>query len=359
VAKYIWNRCVKPEYINPTSGTCQHILNMAARKGDVQWATAIFHVLKKRHDYVSLEHFEMLFEAQINAGDIEGGLRLLCEMHTDQHTPDHATTRPLFVWLAARPDVNPADYFNKVLAKFEVQGLTVPAAAANVLIEACAARHADRWADAFGMYERFRAACADGPDATTFHHMFDLCRAVRSASWPHRLAAEHASLGLARDAVVLDGVVGAELHVRAPLDRVLGFVDEAARQGVRPLQRTAAAVYCALRAARHPRAEEVGGRLATMMSEVDERRVRERGERAEEAGWAPSPWEEEDEEAVFASIYPPERAAGMDGFLWEVKDRVLEEDSFGDEEILEESLFSAGEEDWPEEDARPLKDAAN
>jgi pentatricopeptide repeat protein len=348
---------VTPEYINPTSGTCQHILNMAARRGDVALATDAFRVLQKHHAFDSPDHQEMLFEALVNAGDVEGGLRLLCEMHADNRTPDHATTRPLFAWLAARPHVNPADYFHKVLARFEVQGLAVPAAAANVLVEACAARHRDRWADAFAMYERFREVCAEGPDATTFYHMFDLCRAVRSESWPHRLAAEHAALGLPPDAVVLDGVVGAELHARAPLDRVLARRDEAARAGVRPLQRTLVALYRALRAARHPRAGEVEAQLFAMLTEADRRRVRERGDEAEEAGFAASPWEEE-AEAAFASVYPPDGVAQLDGLLREVADTVLEEPPVGEEEVLERSLFGSSE-DVAEEHAPAPKAAAD
>jgi pentatricopeptide repeat protein len=315
---------VTPEYINPTSGTCQHVLNMAARKGDVALATDAFRVLHKHHAFASLDHYEMLFEAQINAGDIEGGLKLLCEMHADNHSPDHASTRPLFTWLMDNPSVNPADYFDKVLAKFEVQGLAVPAAAANVLIEACAAQHRDRWADGFRMYERIREVCAGGADATTFRHMFDLCRAVRSASWPHRLAAEHAAAALPADAVVLDGVVAAELHAGAAPDRALARRDAAARAGVRPLRRTLAAVYAALRAARHPRAGEVGAELFAALPPAGARRAREAGDRAEEAGRAPSPWEEAEAEA-FASVYPPDRVADMDGFFHEVKDKVLEE----------------------------------
>ena len=273
-------------------------MNMAARKGDVALATDAFRILHKHHGFASLDHYEMLFEAQINAGDIEGGLKLLCEMHADNHTPDHASTRQLYMWLMDNPSVNPADYFDKVLAKFEVQGLAVPAAAANVLIEACAVRHRDRWADGFRMYERIREVCAAGADATTFRHMFDLCRAVRSASWPHRLAAEHAAAALPPDAVVLDGVVGASLHARAPLDaRARAPRDAAAGAG-----RAAAAAHAGGRVpGAQGRAAPARGRVegrsslqAVLTAAGAWRGERTAGDRAEEAGWAPSPWEDEE-----------------------------------------------------------------
>lgn len=312
-------------------------MNMAARKGDVALATDAFRILHKHHGFASLEHYEMLFEAQIDAGDTEGALRLLCEMHADGHTPNHASTRPLYMWLMDNPAVNPADYFHKVLAKFEVQGLAVPIAAANVLIEACAVRHADRWADALRMYERVREVCAAGPDVTTFYHMFDLCRAMRSVSWPHRLAAEYAAMALPPDAVVLDGVVGASLHARAPLDAALAHRDAAAGEGVRPLQRTLVALYRALRAARHPRAAEVEEQLGAVLTRAGAARVRAAGDRAEEAGWAPSPWEDE-EGAALASVYPPDGASEMEGFFREMGDRVIEERVDGSD-LLERSLF--------------------
>jgi hypothetical protein len=74
MTQYVWKRCVTTEYINPTSGTCRHVLNLAARKGDVNLATDAFRILHKHHAFASLDHYEMLFEAQINAGDVEGAV---------------------------------------------------------------------------------------------------------------------------------------------------------------------------------------------------------------------------------------------------------------------------------------------
>jgi hypothetical protein len=223
-------------------------------------------------------------------------IEVLCEMEKDKFPPDHSSTRPLFLWFMAHPDVNPAYYADKLMdMKYERK--TTPIAALNVLIEACVKQHETRASEAFRMYDRVRLAVAAGPDSTTFHHMFELCRTVKSVDWALKLANEHKEMGFEPNAIIYDGLIRACLEGGYDMEKVLGFYQDMLAQDILPLRRTMRTMYRALQIAKHPESKRILDELIRWTDDEDQihrlvegtTTAMEKKERGEQV----QPWEDE------------------------------------------------------------------
>ena len=267
--EYVWNRCVKTEYINPSSGTCELVLNLAARNGNINVAKSAIKVLKSHHHLLDQHHYELLIEAHCSNNKVMDAIEVLCEMEHDKFPPDHSSTRPLFLWFMSNPDVNPASYVDKLM-DLKYEGKKTPIAALNVLIESCVKEHARRANDAFRMYDHVRQAVAAGPDTMTFHHMFELSRVVKSVDWALKLAAEHKEMGFRPNAIIYDGLIRACLNGGYDLEKVLGFYQDMLVQDIVPLQRTMTAMYRAMRLAKHPKSRWILDELTSRTDDEDQ-----------------------------------------------------------------------------------------
>jgi hypothetical protein len=206
--------------------------------------------MKSHHRYLGHHHYELLLETHVNNDGISDAIELLCEMELDGFRPDHASTRPLFLWFIGHPDVNPEDYFEH-LVNIKQEGRKTPIAALNVLIEACVKQYQKRAQNAFKMYDWVRTAVPTGPDIITFHHMFELSRMAKSVDWALKLAFEHKEMGFEPNPIIYDGLIMTCLEGGYSLEKTLDFYHDMFKMGIRPLKRTIRALYAELRMARH------------------------------------------------------------------------------------------------------------
>lgn len=258
--RYIWIRCVKADYINVSSGTCLHLMNLAARQGDVEFAQDIIRVIKRHHFVMTAHHWELLIEAQANAGEVQMALSTVVDMGLDRMYPVQGTTRPIYAALKAIPDDKRDDVclelYEYLLNQHSLVGRRVPPQAVDVLLESC--HYAQ---SAYDMYHNYRQVCRSGPTAVTFHHLFRFTMQEGDAKRALKLASEHKLMKLNPDEAIYDGLVMTLLQAKYNMDTIMDVYDDMRAMLERPMFRTMAAVYVALRICNDPRAPEIFAHL--------------------------------------------------------------------------------------------------
>lgn len=207
---YVWQRAVQTQYLNPSTGTCTAVLETAARFGDFKLATDVFRVLGKRSSSLAPYHYESLLESYLGANDLRTALSVLIIMQSTPSPPTDATTRPLFLYLRARPSrcadallilesrLNPDP---SSVAPFTVP--TIPVPAINAIIEAQV--HASDLPSALNTYSHITTlAPAAGPTTFTFNVLLRGCSKLGRRDTAMFLAAEMRARGVAPDALTYD-----------------------------------------------------------------------------------------------------------------------------------------------------------
>ncbi|KAF2667172.1 hypothetical protein BT63DRAFT_331453 [Microthyrium microscopicum] len=254
-SRYIWLRCVKPEYMTVSAGTSLQLLSIAARNGDVEWTNDILRVAKRYHGGLNRLHWESLVETYANAQDYEQALTTLVEMHRAGITPDHSTTRPIYLALQANRYTNEniiRKLFEHIKTKHSFIGDSVPIAAVNVLIEC-----SDPDYIAYEIYDDIRIACREGPNLTTFHHLFAITIEKGNIRQAMKFASEHQIMGLQPDAVIYDGLIRTLLRGGHDLEQILHFYDEMRTTIRKPMMKTLEELWLEMRHQKHARQDEV------------------------------------------------------------------------------------------------------
>ncbi|KAF4533858.1 Protein-tyrosine phosphatase receptor/non-receptor type [Lasiodiplodia theobromae] len=203
--EYVWKRQVGPGHINPSSSICFNILAAVSRVGDADLATDVFRVLSERKEVFTQQHYEMLVDTYIQAGDMKTALSVLCIMQTSGAPPNDYSTRKLFQWTRAEAD-RPVELFDQ-LRKLKDDGHTIPLAAINVLIEAAIFR--DDFDTAVDIYKALHTLCEDGPSTSTFNTLLRGCRHRKDLAM--FLAAEMVERKVEPDALTYDRLLLASL----------------------------------------------------------------------------------------------------------------------------------------------------
>lgn len=198
-----WRGRVKPQYFNPSSGTCLNILNTAARHGDSALAAEVFGVLDKRKHTFQLHHYEALLEAWLASGDLRSAFTVLCAMATAGTQPSEASTRAIFIHLAE--DRKRVRWALKVLHQLVDSGHKVPHAAINVIIGA-QIHHSDL-PSALETYQSLHTIVPSGPNTATFNTLFQGCMRGQRKDLAMFLASEMLALEIPPNALTYDWLI--------------------------------------------------------------------------------------------------------------------------------------------------------
>ena len=168
---YAWRKRVDTKYLNPPSGICINVLNIATRHGDIQLATSAFRILGGRSNALSLHHYEAVLESYLNASDLRSAMTVLTIMITAGVQPEDATTRPLYLYIReSRSRVKEALEVLKDLKRENTAERSIPTVAINCIIEA--SMYQGDISSAFETYKILHTLCTAGPTTTTFNILF-------------------------------------------------------------------------------------------------------------------------------------------------------------------------------------------
>ena len=167
--KYVWNRVVQPQLINPSDGMAINVLNTATRHNDPRLATRVLQYLTSRGTKLGIHHFEALVECYALANDIQNALQTLCIMAKAGIRPDCGSTRAIYQCLKTTDLIDQAI---KILGDLRADN-DVPLAAFNVVLEA--ALHSGDFDKALELYRQVHEICHTGPSLTTFKHLLNGC----------------------------------------------------------------------------------------------------------------------------------------------------------------------------------------
>jgi hypothetical protein len=217
-------------------------LNIAARQSDVDLTKDIIRYLKDDQNNLCQEHYEMLVEAHVGAGNIKDAFLVLSEMNIDLFSPGHRSTRSIFAWFLENPTEDPLEYLEH-LRLLKLEHKFPPPAALNVLIEATVKQHHTWSESAIALYERCRFALDKGPDNITFYHMFELSRKLGNMKLTLNLEEEHTLMGLEADAIFYDGLILACITNGKDTTHAITSFQRMMKEGITPYLRTLKALY--------------------------------------------------------------------------------------------------------------------
>ncbi|KAI9892849.1 MAG: hypothetical protein M1814_001008 [Vezdaea aestivalis] len=98
VTVFAWRRKVEPQFLVPSDGICEAVLQTACRAGDPQLATSVFKTLARRGTQFESHHYEALIDSYVHNGDIATALAILSIMQRS-HNPSMGTTRAFFKYI--------------------------------------------------------------------------------------------------------------------------------------------------------------------------------------------------------------------------------------------------------------------
>lgn len=249
--QYIWRRQVEPGYLNPSSGICLNILATFARYGDAQLATGVFSLLSERKEVFTKQHYEMLVDTYIQAGDMRTALSVLCIMQSSGTPPDDYSTRELFRWVRAGTE-RAREMFDH-LRSLKDEGHTVPLAAFNALLEASIYR--TDLDQAIDLYKALHTVCENGPTTETFNILFRGC--PRRKDLAMFLAAEMVERNVEPDALTYDRLLLICLMEQDNYDDAFRYYEEMRSRGWTPRAGTFIAMARRCARAQDPRAWEL------------------------------------------------------------------------------------------------------
>lgn len=200
---FAWRLRVETGYLNPSSGMCINILNTAARRRDPQLASDVFRVLDKRKHTFQLHHYEALLESWLASGDLKAAFSVLCSMISSGVQPAEASTRAIYIHLAAKYD-RPAQAL-EILHSLRDSKHRVPHAAINCIIEAYI-HHSDL-ASAIETYQTLHSIIPSGPNTETFNTLFRGCSYARRKDLAMFLASEMLALNVPPNALTYDRLI--------------------------------------------------------------------------------------------------------------------------------------------------------
>lgn len=131
----------------------------------------MFRILSKRATTFESQHYELLIEAYVEAGDLKTALTILCIMNEANLTPTQSATSSILKFLKQSPE-RPRMAFD-ILNELKTDR-QVPTEAMNRIIEACVQHNGLH--QAIEMYSSLRNICPTGPNAATFNSLLVGCR---------------------------------------------------------------------------------------------------------------------------------------------------------------------------------------
>lgn len=224
-------------HLTPSSGQCFAVLNAAARHGDVQLASDVFRLLGERGTSFEPQHYEMLIEAYVHAGDLRASLAVLCIMAAAGTRLSERSTRALAKHMTQSAEL-PTEAF-EILTNLHGQGRSVPLAAVNCVLEASV--ELNMLDQAMQQYQRLRQLHAAGPNIATFNILFKGCKQSRRKDLAMFLAAELLALKLAPNVLTYERLLLTCLQ-ETDYEDAFRYHEEMKMQGFVPNQGTLVAM---------------------------------------------------------------------------------------------------------------------
>jgi pentatricopeptide repeat protein len=249
---HVWKRKVKDGYLNPSSGICLNVLNAAARKADTDLAIDVFRVLGERNAFLDHQHYEMLIEAYMNAGDLTNALTILYVMQESYVFPDENTIRPIVMYMQ-QDSARPQQGF-EILRTAQKMRKKIPAAAMNACIEG-ALGHGNLDL-AIEFYKTMHVICIHGADTATFNLLLKGCYAAARKDLAMSLAQEMVSMKVRPDSLSYDRILLVCLRVDDYED-AMRYYDEMRGQNFTPRKGTLVTLVKTLAKAGDPRTAKV------------------------------------------------------------------------------------------------------
>ncbi len=218
---------MEPSYLNPPSGICLNVLATAARHGDTLLATDVFRVLGNRATVFRQEHYEMLFDAYVKAGDIATAIETLCNAKEVVDNANDFSTVSLFRYARRGKWVT-----ERALAVLEERRATlkeVPVSAVNCIIGALV--YQIDIDGAIELYKRLHELCPSGPTTATFNLLLHGCRKEKRKDLAMFVAAELRALGCPPDQITFDRLVFICLQT-GHLEDAWRYYNEMLREGL-------------------------------------------------------------------------------------------------------------------------------
>jgi pentatricopeptide repeat protein len=236
----------------PSSGLCLNVLSTAARHGDAHLATDVFRVLTNRNTVFDHQHYEMLLEAYINAGDIKTALSVLIIMQDAGVKPDEGTASPILRYLQQDPE-RPMEAFT-VLQNLEQAGCKIPTAAVNCTIQAAIA--VEDLGQAIEFYKVLHTISHAGPNTATFNILLRGCSKMGRKELAMFLAAEMIELKVPPDAITYDRLILVCLN-GPDIEDAFQYYEEMRDQGFAPRRGTFTSLVKVCTQAGDSRAQEI------------------------------------------------------------------------------------------------------
>jgi hypothetical protein len=163
--KYVWNRVVETNQLNPPDGVVLNVINTASGGRDTALATQAIRLLASRGTKLGQYHYEPLVECYAGADDLENALRVLCIMAQAGMEPDSGSTRSIYQLLTRLSPDEAVRRAPRSLLRCREYG-DVPVAAVNVVLEGMLHHGASE--AAVNLYKSIRTICSTGPTLATF-----------------------------------------------------------------------------------------------------------------------------------------------------------------------------------------------
>ena len=229
--KYVWKRRVQEDYLNPPSGVCINVLNVAAREADFYVATDVVRILARRSTALQLHHYEPLLESYLAADDLRSTLSIILTMPVQ---PSDATMRPLFAYLRTEKE-RAHEALTTLHALQSSTRKNVPTVCINTIIEAFI--DLQDLDSAIAVYKVMHKLCPAGPDTRTFNNILRGCTYARRRETAMFFAAEMLARKIKPDALTYDRLILGCLAGTSPgdgqegLQSALAYWDEMLGEG--------------------------------------------------------------------------------------------------------------------------------
>lgn len=201
---YIWKERVEPRFINPSHGTCNNVLLLAARIGDTVLGNSVFQLLAERGTPFTLNEYETLIDIYVAAGDIETAFKILCMIQKTRLEPDDTSTRSMSAYMM-HTEADPGKAWKRLKRLQKEENRDIPLAAANLVIEQSVYQH--RMDDAMSFYKELHTLCPVGANVTTFNHLISGCRKTKRKDISMFLVQEMVTLGVMPDLTTYEHLV--------------------------------------------------------------------------------------------------------------------------------------------------------
>lgn len=200
---YTWRKRVETGYLNPPSGICINVLNVASRHGDFRLATDVFRVLGNRTHTPALHHYEALLESYLAASDLKTALTILTLMTSAGLPPTESSTRPIYTHLNSSPSL-PTRALS-ILRSLRASDRPISAPAVNAIIESHI--HHQDLASAIETYKTLHTLVQSGPNTATFNALFRGCTHAGRKDLAMFLASEMLALNIPPNPLTYDRLI--------------------------------------------------------------------------------------------------------------------------------------------------------